>query len=134
MRGNNYEKIINFYNFRLNVDDECLCWSDAPKSIAVKSATVQAEQNNTQAKAQTVTQGVKLAMQVGAKDVTIALADNVATQRLIMQLPEDLEFKDFNNTDFQYQCCRFRQGIFCLHAQRVKCADHTSISSIHFDL
>lgn len=114
------KKLLAFVTLGLMLMMSACAGADAPKSIAVKSATVQAEQNNTQAKAQTVTQGVKLAMQVGGKDVMIALADNVATQRLIIQLPEDLEFKDFNNTDFQYQCCRFRQGIFCLHAQRVK--------------
>lgn len=81
--------------------------ADAPKS-AEQQSTTPAAQTSTQQTTQTATQqpatqvpaqSMKLSMQVGGKNVTIALAENAATQRLIAQLPAELEFKDFNNTE-----------------------------------
>lgn len=73
--------------------------ADASKSAAPQNTTAAAQASAQQATTQTAAQGTKLAMQVGGKTVSIALADNAATQRLIAQLPADLEFKDFNNTE-----------------------------------
>lgn len=73
--------------------------ADAPKSAEQANTASVAAQTSTQQATQTKAQGTKLSMQVGGQAVIIALADNVATQRLITQLPAELEFKDFNNTE-----------------------------------
>ena len=75
--------------------------ADAPKSVQQQKTTPVAVSASTsqQNTTQTAAQGMKLSMQVGGKTVSIALTDNVATQCLIAQLPADLEFKDFNNTE-----------------------------------
>ncbi len=73
--------------------------ADAPKSAEQANTASVAAQTSTQQATQTKAQGTKLSMQVGGQAVSIALADNVATQRLITQLPAELEFKDFNNTE-----------------------------------
>lgn len=72
--------------------------ADAPKSAQQQSASA-TTQTSAQQATQTAAQGTKLSMQVAGSAVSIALADNAATQRLIAQLPADLEFKDFNNTE-----------------------------------
>lgn len=82
--------------------------ADAPKSSASETKAVQqmqvaasadnAAQNNGQA-AKSTAQGTKLSMQVGGKDVVIALADHAATQRLVTMLPAELSFSDFNNKE-----------------------------------
>ncbi len=69
-----------------------------PAAPSAQSAA-QSEKNATQAAKKDITQGTKLAMQVAGKSVNITLADNAATKRLLEQLPTDLEFKDFNNTE-----------------------------------
>lgn len=73
--------------------------ADAPKSAEQANTASVAAQTSTQQATQTKAQETKLSMQVGGQAVSIALADNVATQRLITQLPAELEFKDFNNTE-----------------------------------
>lgn len=73
--------------------------ADAPKSAEQQSTTPAAQTSMQQPATQVPAQSMKLSMQVGGKNVTIALAENAATQRLIAQLPAELEFKDFNNTE-----------------------------------
>lgn len=75
--------------------------ADAPKSVSDQNQpnATQSTQASASKAEQNTAQAFKLSMQVAGKSVTIALADNAATQRLIAQLPADLTFKDFNNTE-----------------------------------
>lgn len=96
------KKLLALATFALMLVVSACAGADAPKSAEQQSTTSAARsstQQTAQAATQNVAQGTKLAMQVGGKAVTIALADNAATQRLIAQLPAELEFKDFNNTE-----------------------------------
>lgn len=77
--------------------------ADAPKTISTPqqaaSNTVQANSSANASQQKSAAHSAKLTMEVAGKPVTIKLADNAATKRLISQLPADLEFKDFNNTE-----------------------------------
>lgn len=77
--------------------------ADAPKTISTPqqaaSNTVQANSSANASQQKSAAQSAKLTMEVAGKPVTIKLADNAATKRLISKLPADLEFKDFNNTE-----------------------------------
>lgn len=75
--------------------------ADAPKtpSTPQQTASNTKQENSPDVQQKSVAQGAKLTMELAGKPVTITLADNAATQQLISQLPADLEFKDFNNTE-----------------------------------